>query len=89
MLPTQDSKIISNYRNNTVKNNHRPLTSFTTNSNSYINSSFLHDQPEPTRYNSTLIKPYESMREPFGSTRLNALRTGKYVPPFFSRSYFP
>jgi hypothetical protein len=43
-------------------------------------SSFLHDQP---RLNSA------SIRERFPSVRLNALRTGKYVPPFFNRYYLP
>ncbi len=62
-------------------NNHRPITS------SINNSSFLHDQ---SHYNSMIIKPtFETIREPFLSTRLNALRTGKYVPPFFNRYYLP
>ncbi len=43
-------------------------------------SSFLHDQP---RFNSTS----STIRERFPSARLNALRTGKYVPPFFNRYY--
>ena len=43
-------------------------------------TSFYHDQP---RLNSS------SLLERFPSARLNALRTGKYVPPFFSRYHLP
>jgi len=72
-LPMSGSRIFSSYINQ------RPLSS-----KSYMNSSFVHDLPDQRRYNS-----FESMHEPFLSTRLNALRTGKYVPPFFNRFYLP
>jgi len=61
-------------------NDHRPITSVSN------NSSFLHDRP---RYNLTSTKPFGSIREPYISTRLNALRTGKYVPSFFNHYYLP
>ncbi len=67
------SRMISN-------NDYPPITSF------MKNSSFLRDQP---RFNSTAYKPFDSLREPFLSTRLNALRTGKYAPSFFNRYYLP
>jgi hypothetical protein len=41
-------------------------------------STFYHDQPR--------LNP-SSILERFPSARLNALRTGKYVPPFFNRYY--
>jgi hypothetical protein len=87
ILPTQTSTITSSYPDSSY---HRPLSSsLMNNSNGYINSSFLHQKPEQNRFNSTSIKPFESMREPFLSTRLNALRTSKYVPPSFNRYYLP
>ncbi|CAF2720563.1 unnamed protein product [Rotaria sp. Silwood2] len=88
-LPTQSSRINSSYTNNNNNNTYRSVNSLINNSNSYYNSSFLHEQPEQTRYNSTIFKPYESIREPFLSTRLNALRAGKYTPPILSRYYLP
>jgi hypothetical protein len=73
ILPTSGSRIFSS------NINHRPLSS-----KNYMTSSFLHDPPDQRHYNS-----FESIHEPFLSTRLNVLRTGKYVPPFFNRFYLP
>ncbi|CAF1115819.1 unnamed protein product [Adineta steineri] len=73
-LPTLGSRSYSSYTDL------RPLSS-----NSYRNSSFLHDPPELTHYNST----YDSLREPFYTPRVNALRTGRYIAPFFNRFYLP
>ncbi|CAF1436711.1 unnamed protein product [Rotaria sordida] len=87
-LPMQDSRISTSYSNNN-NNYYRPINSLMNNSNSYNSSSFLHEQPEQTRFNSAAFKPYESIREPFLSTRLNALRTGKYAPPILNRYYLP
>ncbi|CAF1527591.1 unnamed protein product [Rotaria magnacalcarata] len=89
-VSNQSSRISSSYSNNNTNTNaYRPLNSLTNTSSTYNSSSFLHDQPEPSRFISTAYKPYESIHEPYLSSRLNALRTGKYVPPILSRFNLP
>ncbi|CAF3182734.1 unnamed protein product [Rotaria socialis] len=90
-VPNQNSRISSSYSNNNNNNTnaYRPLNSLTNTSSTYNSSSFLQDQHEPSRFTSTAFKPYESIHEPYPSSRLNALRTGRYVPPILSRFNLP
>ena len=89
-LPTESTRIGSSYTHNSNNNNnYRSSYSLINNSNKYDSSSFLHDQPEHIRFDLTSNKPYESIREPFVSTRLDTLRSRKYVPPTLNRYFFP
>lgn len=84
--PSQSLRISSGYSNN---NSYRPLNSYSNNSSTYGSSSFLHEQPDSIRILSTNYKPYDSLYEPYLSSRLNALRTGRYVSPIMNRFNLP
>ncbi|UJR22744.1 hypothetical protein I4U23_025776 [Adineta vaga] len=73
-LPTLSSRSFSSPRS------YRPLSS-----KSFIHSSFLHDLPGERRYDSS----YDTIDDPYLTTRFNTLRSSRYIPPVLNRFYLP
>jgi atypical dual specificity phosphatase len=100
-LPARSTTTVSNYANTfnhgVNSNRNRPLSSFpayensnlTTGTNGYRSSLNIRPPPEISRANSTLTKPFDLTREYFIPTKINTIRTVKYVPSSYNRYYLP
>jgi hypothetical protein len=100
-LPARSTTTISNYANTynhgVNSNPNRPVSSssayqnasLTTGTNGYRSSLNIRQPLEISRANSTSTKPFDLTREYYIPTRINTIRTVKYIPSSYNRYYLP
>ena len=100
-LPARSTTTTSNYSNaynsGVNSNLHRPVSStsaypnahLNTATNGYRSSLNLRQPSEFSRINSNVTKPLDLTREYYLPSKINTIRTVKYVPSSYNRYYIP